>query len=176
MDADAHQATADRTAVDVRPAAPRPLRSPAPETLRLYASDWTAFVTWCRLAGAAPLPAVPDTVAAYLAALAYQLSAGALARRAAAIAPQHGPHPLTLVANSRFEECSNQYRQKIGQVWGCSGSNWRRPRWHGPKAANSPPVSTFVAPELPHRREASCCSKNIPATTKFILLSTRQRN
>ena len=94
MDAEADQATADRTAVDGPPAAPRPLRSPAPETLRLYASDWAAFVTWCRLAGAAPLPAVPATVAAYLAALADQLSAGALARRAAAIAAQHRQHGL----------------------------------------------------------------------------------
>jgi hypothetical protein len=42
MDAEADQATADRTAVDGPPAAPRPLRSPAPETLRLYASDWAA--------------------------------------------------------------------------------------------------------------------------------------
>jgi hypothetical protein len=46
MDADAHQAIVDRAAVDVPPTAPRPLRSPAPETLRLYASDWAAFVTW----------------------------------------------------------------------------------------------------------------------------------
>jgi integrase len=48
-----------------------------------------AFVTWCRLAGAAPLPAVPATVTAYLSALADQLSAGALAQRPAAIASQH---------------------------------------------------------------------------------------
>jgi hypothetical protein len=78
MDAEAYQATADRTAVGVPLTVPRPLRSPASETLRLYASDWAAFLTWCRLAGAAPLPAVPATVAAYLATLADRLSAGAL--------------------------------------------------------------------------------------------------
>ena len=91
MDAEAHQATADRTALasDVQPAAPPLRRSPAPETLRLYAGDWAAFVTWCRLAGAAPLPAAPATVADYLATLGERLSAGALARRAAAIAAQH---------------------------------------------------------------------------------------
>jgi hypothetical protein len=99
MDAEADQATADRTAVGVPPATPRPLRSPAPETLRLYASDWAAFVTWCRLAGAAPLPAAPATVATYLAALADQLSAGALARRAAAIAAQHRQHGLASPAS-----------------------------------------------------------------------------
>ena len=101
MDADAHQATVDRAAVDVPSAAPRPLRSPAPETLRLYASDWAAFVTWCRLAGAAPLPAAPATVAAYLAALADRLSAGALARRAAAIAAQHRQHGLASPASDQ---------------------------------------------------------------------------
>jgi hypothetical protein len=101
MDAETHQATANRTAVDVPPAAPRPLHSPAPETLRLYASDWAPFVTWCRLAGAAPLPAVPVTVAAYLAALTDRLSAGALARRAAAIAAQHRQHGLASPASDQ---------------------------------------------------------------------------
>jgi len=102
MDADAHQATVDRADVadvDVPPAAPRPLRSPAPETLRLYASDWAAFVTWCRLAGAVPLPAAPATVATYLATLGERLSAGALARRAAAIAAQHRQYGLASPAS-----------------------------------------------------------------------------
>src|ERR1700722_12851605 len=99
MDAEAYQATADRTAVGVPLTVPRPLRSPASETLRLYANDWAAFVTWCRLAGAAPLPAVPATVAAYLTALDERLSAGALARRAAAIASQHRQHGLASPAS-----------------------------------------------------------------------------
>jgi hypothetical protein len=30
-----------------------PVSPPALETVRLYASDWAAFVTWCRLAGSA---------------------------------------------------------------------------------------------------------------------------
>jgi hypothetical protein len=59
MDAEARRATADRAAGNVPPAAPQPLRSLSPETLRLYASDWAAFVTWCRLAGAVTLPAAP---------------------------------------------------------------------------------------------------------------------
>ena len=91
MDAEVHQATEDRVALasDVHPTVPPPRRSPAPETLRLYAGDWAAFVTWCRLAGAAVLPAAPATVVTYLATLGERLSAGALARRAAAIAAQH---------------------------------------------------------------------------------------
>jgi hypothetical protein len=99
MDGETHQATADRAAGDVPAAAPVPLRSPAPETLRLYAGDWAAFVTWCRLAGTAPLPASPARVATYLATLADRLSAGALARRAAAIAAQHRQHGLASPAS-----------------------------------------------------------------------------
>jgi hypothetical protein len=94
MDAEAQRATADRVATPA--AVPR---SPAPETLRLYARDWAAFVSWCRLAGAAPLPAVPATVAAYLATLGERLSAGALARRAAAIAARHREHGLASPAS-----------------------------------------------------------------------------
>jgi site-specific recombinase XerD len=101
MDAEAHQATADRAAGDVPPVAPPPRHSPAPETLRLYASDWAAFVTWCRLADAAPLPAAPATVATYLATLGERLSAGALARRAAAIAAQHRQHGLASPASDQ---------------------------------------------------------------------------
>jgi site-specific recombinase XerD len=101
MDTAAHQATADRAAngSDVQPAAPSPRRSPASETLRLYAGDWAAFVAWCRLAGAAPLPAAPATVVDYLATLNERLSAGALARRAAAIAAEHRSHGLTSPAS-----------------------------------------------------------------------------
>jgi hypothetical protein len=91
MDAEAHRATADRAAGDAPPAPPPLRHSPAPENLRLNAGDWAAFVAWCRLTGAAPLPASPATVAIYLASVGEQLSAGALARRAAAIAAQHPP-------------------------------------------------------------------------------------
>jgi len=56
--------------------------------LRLYASGWAAFVAWCRAARVAPLPAEPQTVAAYLATLSH-LSPGTAARRLAAISDQH---------------------------------------------------------------------------------------
>ena len=90
MDVESHQTTASLEVSDgeIPSAAPSP-HPPAPETTRLYASDWGAFVTWCRLAGAAPLPASPATVATYLATLTGHLSAGTLARRAAAIAAEH---------------------------------------------------------------------------------------
>lgn len=66
---------------------------PATETLRLYRGDWRAFEAWCAAEHLAVLPAAPATVARYLAA-APSLSAGTLARRAAAIAAQHRQHGL----------------------------------------------------------------------------------
>ena len=74
-----------------RPLAPSPA---APETQRLYRSDWRAFEIWCATAGLAALPAAPATVAGFLAASARTVSAGTLARRAAAIARQHRQHRL----------------------------------------------------------------------------------
>jgi len=71
------------------PDPPPAIRPASAETLRLYARDWTAFETWCAAVRRAPLPADPAAVAAFLAEAAPRLSAGALARRASAIAAQH---------------------------------------------------------------------------------------
>ena len=79
----------DETAGPAGP--PRPPPPPAAETLRLYASDWAAFRTWCRHANTPALPAAPATLAAYLAA-ADRLGPGALARHVAAIAREHRQH------------------------------------------------------------------------------------
>jgi hypothetical protein len=75
-------------------AAPR-RRLVSPETRRLYAADWAAFEDWCRQAGRLWLPADAATVAAFLTDAAATLGAGALGRRAAAIAARHraGGHP-----------------------------------------------------------------------------------
>jgi site-specific recombinase XerC len=64
-------------------------RAPAPETSRLYAADWQRFVAWCAAADCAALPALPAPVAAFLTESAAQCGAGALGRRAAAIAQRH---------------------------------------------------------------------------------------
>ena len=92
MTATPHTAAADPPPVcgaqtdDGSPSGPR---RPAAETVRLYAADWNAFLDWCKGEGLAALPAAPATVAAFLNAGVATLSAGALARRAAAIAAQH---------------------------------------------------------------------------------------
>jgi len=87
-----HTTTADPPpAGDALPgdAAPASPHRPAAETVRLYAADWNAFLAWCKSEDLAALPAAPATVVAYLNAGGATLSAGALARRAAAIAAQH---------------------------------------------------------------------------------------
>jgi site-specific recombinase XerC len=66
--------------------------------VRLYAADWQAFAAWCAGAGLTALPAAPATVAGFLATAGEKLGAGALGRRAAAIARRHrqaGFSPLT---------------------------------------------------------------------------------
>jgi len=90
-------AAVDATVVDHRPnggsragaGQARVRRLPAAETVRLYQADWRSFEAWCDDTGLAALPADPATVASYLSAASAKLSAGALARRAAAIGDQH---------------------------------------------------------------------------------------
>ena len=61
----------------------------ATETGRLYACDWAAFAAWCDAQEQTPLPASPDTAAAYLALLARRLAPGTLTRHAAALNDRH---------------------------------------------------------------------------------------
>jgi hypothetical protein len=85
---DTRYETSTASGQQVARGAPDAARALAPETARLYASGWAAFVAWCRTARASPLPAEPQTVSAYLATLGH-LSPGAAARRLAAISDQH---------------------------------------------------------------------------------------
>ncbi|MCC6630175.1 MAG: site-specific integrase [Chloroflexi bacterium] len=65
-------------------------RTRAPATARAYAADWADFAAWCAEHGLAPLPAAPDAVAAYLAALVERgRRPSTLQRRLAAIAHRH---------------------------------------------------------------------------------------
>ena len=94
MDQALPESTMDEPTADDRLALKAGARNPLPgrqcaETRRLYAADWADFVTWSRKRQHGVLPADPETVAAYLRALSVTLSAGALARRAAAIADRH---------------------------------------------------------------------------------------
>ncbi len=61
----------------------------APNTRRAYRADWADFTAWCRAHGRAPLPAVPETLALYLAGSAAHLKTSTLTRRLSAIAQAH---------------------------------------------------------------------------------------
>lgn len=63
--------------------------SKAENTLRGYKSDWCDFCGWCESAGVCPLPAAPETAAAYIAERAGHLKPGSIQRRLNAIAEAH---------------------------------------------------------------------------------------
>jgi len=63
--------------------------SKAENTLRGYRSDWRDFCGWCERTGQRPLPALPETVAAYIAECAGRLKVGSIQRRLNAIAEAH---------------------------------------------------------------------------------------
>jgi site-specific recombinase XerD len=58
-------------------------------TRRAYRADWRDFAAWCERHRRAALPAVPETVAAYLAALADHRKTSTITRRLSAIAQAH---------------------------------------------------------------------------------------
>jgi len=58
-------------------------------TLRAYDSSWRAFVAWCRVHGAEPLPTAPATVAAYLADIAERVVPTSVTRCCIAISQAH---------------------------------------------------------------------------------------
>jgi integrase len=64
-------------------------QSKAENTLRGYRADWRDFCAWCESHGLSPLPASPETVAAYIAECAGRLKVGAIQRRLNAIAEAH---------------------------------------------------------------------------------------
>jgi len=63
--------------------------SKAENTLRGYQSDWRAFCAWCESRALRPLPANPETVAAFIAECASTLKVGSVQRRLNALAEAH---------------------------------------------------------------------------------------
>ncbi len=61
----------------------------AANTRRAYRSDWEHFTRWCATHGVPTLPASPETVALYLAALAQVSKVSTVQRRLTAIAKAH---------------------------------------------------------------------------------------
>jgi site-specific recombinase XerC len=63
--------------------------SKAENTLRGYRADWRDFCAWCESHALCPLPAAPETVAAYIAECVGHLKVGTIQRRLNAIAEAH---------------------------------------------------------------------------------------
>src|SRR3569623_57322 len=63
--------------------------SKAANTLRGYKCDWRAFCAWCESRKLVPLPASPETVAAYIAQCAARLKVGSVQRQLNAITEAH---------------------------------------------------------------------------------------
>src|SRR3954454_11784675 len=61
----------------------------AANTLRAYRADWNHFTRWCEALGQTSLPAIPETVAFYLTALAGSHKPATLVRRLPAIPKAH---------------------------------------------------------------------------------------
>lgn len=80
--------------------------SKAENTIRGYRADWRDFCRWCDSHGVNPLPAMPESVAAYIAACAGRLKVGSIQRRLNAIAEAHkavgvdSPTHHAMVANT----------------------------------------------------------------------------
>ena len=80
--------------------------SKAENTLRGYRADWRGFCAWCESHALSPLPASPETVAAYIAECAGRLKVGTIQRRLNAIAEAHkalgleSPTHHSMVANT----------------------------------------------------------------------------
>jgi integrase len=88
----------------------------APRTRAGYASDWRAFETWCTAHRAAPLPAAPATVTAYLVDHAGALKVSTLRRRLAAIRDRHRAAGLELdTAAPMFRDTWKGIRKEHGR-------------------------------------------------------------
>ncbi len=100
-----------QTGADVVPSPSEQVReyiraSKAESTIRGYRADWREFCGWCESHGLGPLPALPETVASYIAQCAGRLKVGSIQRRMNAIAEAHkavgvdSPTHHAMVANT----------------------------------------------------------------------------
>jgi integrase len=95
----------------------------SPATRRGYASDWASFRRWCEAEGRGPLPADPETVAAYVEAKSASLKPATVSRHVAAVAVAHRdldlPDPTKgrsarIAAKKMFRKRGRRQRQAVG--------------------------------------------------------------
>ena len=63
--------------------------SKAGNTVKAYSSDWQSFCSFCQGEGVSPLPAAPQTVAAWVASMAGSMAAATIRRRLASVSQAH---------------------------------------------------------------------------------------
>jgi site-specific recombinase XerD len=89
----------------------------APNSRRAYRSDWRHFESWCRSHGLASLPAMPETVALYLTALASDHKPATLQRKLTSITKAHQaagcPTPASM-QNAVVSETFKGIRRSLG--------------------------------------------------------------
>lgn len=83
-------------------------------TRRAYRADWADWSAWCAQLGHQPLPAAPEAIAAYLAALASTHGRSALRRRLSAIGQAHAVRPYV-----RRQELGGSSYDARGEPEGC---------------------------------------------------------
>ena len=92
----------------------------AVSTRKAYGTDFRLFKAWCEVKGVSPLPASPETVAAFLAAeTGNGTKPSTLARRVAAI---RYAHKLAQLTHPRTQKPS---RRRCG----ASGVPWAQPKY-----------------------------------------------
>lgn len=100
--------------------------SRADRTWRGYQRDWSHFTSWCAAHGLDALPALPTTVALYLADSARSLKASTLRRRLAAISVVHQGygHPSPTAAAEVRTRMSGIARSKADQPTTRKAAAW----------------------------------------------------
>jgi site-specific recombinase XerD len=74
----------------------------ADSTRRAYKQAWQEFTLWCEQYGASPLPASPETLAAYLAHLAESLKVSTIQKKLSAISQAHQVAEVDNPAHSKL--------------------------------------------------------------------------
>lgn len=103
-----HSAVAELSIDELLEEAQRTAIDSIPEnTRRAYATDWNHFRHWCQKRARGPLPASPDTVSAYIAALAKTHAIATIRRRLTTISKLHR-------TAGKIDPCDDQ---RVKQLW-----------------------------------------------------------
>jgi hypothetical protein len=132
-------------------------KAKAPNTLRSYRAAWDDFAAWCTAGGGTALPALPATLAMYLADRADTHKTATLQHRLAAISQAH--------QHAGFADLNPCRDPQVREVW----EGIRREKGTAP-SRKTPVLTTDLRLDLPQRCDARSSSRstwrmlNSPAT------------